>query len=62
MKWSRTSFFEATWKAGLAEYDDLESIAWRWKSIDGVMFKAPLAEQAVGPNLTRAQRTRCDLD
>lgn len=30
-------------EAGLAEYDELEGIAWRWQSIDAAMFKAPLA-------------------
>lgn len=36
----------------MAKYDDFEGIAWRWQSIDGVMFKAPLAQKAVGRNLT----------
>ena len=44
--------FEAMWKAGLAEYDQMEGIAWRWQSIDGAMFKAPLAQESVGPNPT----------
>lgn len=48
MQWSRAGFFEALWKAALAEYDDLQGIAWRWQSIDGAMFKAPLAQEAVG--------------
>ncbi len=52
LQWSRAGFFEALWKAGLAECDDLEGIAWRWHSIDGAMFKAPLAQKAVGPNPT----------
>ena len=38
------------WKSGLAEYDDLEGIAWRWQSIDGATMKAPLAQECVGPN------------
>ena len=44
--------FEAIWNAGLAEYDQMEGIAWRWQSVDGAMFKAPLAREAVGPNPT----------
>lgn len=52
MKWSEAGFFENLWKAGLAEYDDFEGIAWRWQSIDGAMFKAPLAQEGVGPNPT----------
>ena len=42
LKWEREGFFEALWKAGLTEYDELEGIAWRWQSIDGVAVKAPL--------------------
>src|ERR1700730_9472061 len=40
------------WQAGLAEYDEMEGIAWRWQSIDGTMVKAPLAQESVGPNPT----------
>jgi hypothetical protein len=48
----KAGFFEAVWKAGLAEYDDMQGIAWRWQSVDGAMMKAPLAQEAVGPNPT----------
>src|SRR6218665_1375021 len=41
-----TDFFEARWKAGLAEHDDYEGIAWRWKSIDGAMMRVPLAQSS----------------
>jgi transposase len=33
----RAGVFEAIWKAGLAEYDQMEGIAWRWQSIDGAL-------------------------
>ena len=52
LEWEEAGVFEALWKAGLAEYDQMEGIAWRWQSIDGAMFKAPLAQEAVGPNPT----------
>lgn len=52
LEWERAGFFEALWKAGLAEYDDMEGISWRWQSVDGAMMKAPLAQEAVGPNPT----------
>src|SRR3970040_863237 len=52
LEWQKSGVFEALWKAGLAEYDDFEGIAWRWQSIDGAMMKAPLALEAVGPNPT----------
>lgn len=52
LDWEAAGFFEALWKAGLAEYDEMEGIAWRWRSVDGAMMKAPLAQEAVGPNPT----------
>jgi len=48
----RAGFFVALWRAGLAEYDEMEGIAWSWQSIDGAMTKAPLAQEAVGRNPT----------
>jgi len=52
LEWERAGVFEAIWATGLAEYDQMEGIAWRWQSIDGAMFKAPLAQEQVGPNPT----------
>jgi transposase len=52
MAWKRHGVFVRLWRKGLAEYDDLEGIAWSWQSIDGAMVKAPLALEAVGPNPT----------
>jgi len=52
LEWEAAGVFEAIWQAGLAEYDQMEGIAWRWQSIDGAMFKAPLAQEAVGRNPT----------
>ena len=52
LEWEKAGVFEALWKAGLAEYDDLEGIAWRWQSIDGAMMKAPMAQESVGANPT----------
>jgi transposase len=50
--WKRQGVFIRLWRKGLAEYDDMEGIAWTWQSIDGAMVKAPLAKEAVGPNPT----------
>ena len=52
LQWEKAGFFESLWKAGLAEYDTFEGIAWRWQSIDGAMMKAPMAQETVGPNPT----------
>ena len=50
LEWEQAGFFNALWRAGLAEYDDLAGIAWRWQSIDGAMMKAPLAQEQAGAN------------
>ncbi len=51
-KWEAVGFFRKLWKKGLAEYDEMEGIAWSWQSIDGAMTKAPAALETVGPNPT----------
>jgi transposase len=51
-EWQEAGFFEAFWRAGLAEYDEMQGIAWEWQSVDGQMNKAPLATECVGPNPT----------
>ena len=58
LEWEKAGVFQAIWKAGLAEYDQMEGIAWRWQSIDGAMFKAPLAQEAVGRNPTDRGKKR----
>jgi transposase len=58
MRWMRAGFFVALWRSGLAEYDEMEGIAWSWQSIDGAMVKAPLALEAVGRNPTDRGKKR----
>lgn len=57
-RWRQAGFFLRLWQAGLAEYDEMEGIAWEWQSIDGTMGKAPLAREAVGPNPTDRGKKR----
>ena len=52
LEWEKAGIFESLWRVGLAEYDEMEGIAWRWQSIDGAMMKAPMAQESVGPNPT----------
>jgi hypothetical protein len=52
LEWQAEGFFEKLWKKGLADYDEMEGIAWQWQSIDGGMNKAPLAQETVGHNPT----------
>ena len=57
-KWAKAGVFQAIWEAGLAEYDEMEGIAWTWQSLDGAMVKAPLGRDAVGPNPTDRGKKR----
>jgi len=57
-RWQKEGFFLALWQAGLAEYDEMEGIAWKWQSIDGAMTKAPLAKETVGNNPTDRGKKR----
>ena len=57
-EWEEAGLFLTLWKAGLAEYDEMEGIAWDWQSIDGAMTKAPLAQEAVGNNPTDRGKKR----
>jgi transposase len=52
LAWKRAGVFVRLWRQGLAEYDDLEGIAWAWQSVDAALGKAPLAREAVGANPT----------
>lgn len=52
LEWEQARVFRALWQAGLAEYDEMEGIAWRWQSVDGALVKAPLAQESVGANPT----------
>ena len=56
--WHQAGFFVELWRAGLAEYDAMEGIAWDWQSIDGAMGKAPLAQECAGPNPTDRGKKR----
>jgi hypothetical protein len=50
--WVEKGVFHKLWKKGLAEYDEMEGIAWEWQSADGSMGKSPLGKEDVGPNPT----------
>jgi transposase len=52
LEWEQAGVFRRLWEEGLAEYDEMEGIAWRWQSVDGALLKAPLAQESVGPNPT----------
>jgi transposase len=52
LEWTEHGVFLELWRKGLAEYDQFEGIGWEWQSIDATQVKAPLAQEAVGPNPT----------
>lgn len=54
-EWARAGVFLALWRAGLAAYDQLKGIDWRWLSMDGAMTKAPLGG---GKNRPEPRRPR----
>jgi transposase len=56
LQWCDAGFFPALWRAGLAEFDETEGIAWTWQSADGRMVKAPLAIESVGKNPTDREK------
>lgn len=58
LEWKKAGVFVRLWRKGLAEYDEMEGIAWAWQSIDGAMVKAPLGREAVGPNPTDRGKKR----
>ena len=56
-EWRAAGVFLELWRRGLAEYDALQGIDWRWLAADGVMTKAPLGgETAVPIPLTEPSR------
>jgi transposase len=57
-RWMNAGVFLALWRTGLAEYDDMEGIAWKWQSIDGAMVKAPMALETTGRNPTDRGKKR----
>ncbi len=57
-QWEKAGVFLTMWRAGLAEYDEMEGISWLWQSIDSAMTKAPLAREAVGPSPTDRGKKR----
>ena len=58
LRWARAGVFGKLWRAGLAEYDEMEGIAWKWQAVDGAMVKAPLGGEATGPNPTDRGKKR----
>lgn len=59
-EWVRADVFLKLWQAGVAQFDELQGIAWDFSSMDGAMTKAPLGgeknrAQSHGPRQSRRQ-------
>jgi transposase len=52
LEWRDAGFFSKLWRKGIAELDEMEGVSWEWQSADSSSVKAPLAQEAVGPNPT----------
>ena len=57
-EWARAGVFRELWRAGLAEYDELRGIDWRWLSMDGAITKAPLGGGENRPEPRRPRQAR----
>ena len=57
-QWAAAGFFQRLWRRGLAEYYEMEGIAWLWEAADGSNIEAPLARESVGPNPTDRGKKR----
>ena len=51
-QWSIDCLITKIWQRGLAEYEELQGIAWTWQASDSTSIEAPLARKSTGPNPT----------
>ena len=49
LRWAESGFLVTLCPTGLAEYDEMEGLSWKWSSIGGATVKAALAPETVGP-------------
>jgi hypothetical protein len=58
LRWAESGFLVTLWPVGLAEYDEMEGISWKWSSIDGATVKAALAPETVGQHPTEREKRK----
>jgi putative transposase len=56
--WVDAEVFLKLWKAGVAQFDELQGIDWTWLSMDGAMTKAPLGGEKNRPESDRPRQRR----
>jgi putative transposase len=49
-QWVQAGVFEKAWQVLLKYYDQEVGIDWKWQALDGVITKAPLGGEAIGPS------------
>ncbi|ABK18913.1 transposase [Syntrophobacter fumaroxidans] len=54
-RWMRAGFFTRLWRAGLAEYDEMEGIAWRWQDNDAGTLEGAPADRKAGGRRSRGK-------
>jgi transposase len=57
-QWVQAGVFRRLWQAGVAQFDELQGLDWRWLSMDGAITKAPLGGEKNRPQSHRPRQTR----
>lgn len=57
-EWTKAGLFLKIWKRGLAEYDEMAGMAWRWQSVDGSITKVPTALESAGRDPNDREKNR----
>jgi len=57
-QWERDGFFASLWQAGLAEYEDMQGIAWKWQG--NAKAKVRASRGATAPGKKRQQTPPVD--
>jgi transposase len=57
-QWEKAGVWKRFWQQGLAEYDELKGINWRWQATDSSSGKAPFGGEGTGPNPTDRGKKR----
>ena len=57
-QWVAAGVFLKLWRFGVAQFDELKGVDWRWLSMDGAMTKAPLGGEKNGRQPHSSRQTR----
>lgn len=51
-QWRKLGVFEQLWRVLVEECDDLKRVCWEWQAVDGMLGKARMGGDDIGPNPT----------